>query len=81
MGAIFRNNQDGGKQTEGPSDGGPGRQPNKKKKGKKGPRDSSLVTAAERRGQKVPSPDGTGLFDKMLDEPCPYHKGPVKHTF
>jgi hypothetical protein len=25
-------------------------------------------------------PDGTGLFDKMLDELCPYHQGPVKHT-
>jgi hypothetical protein len=26
-----------------------------------------------------PPPNG-GIFDKMLKEPCPYHKGPTNHN-
>jgi hypothetical protein len=25
-------------------------------------------------------PPGGGIFDKMLKEPCPYHKGPTNHN-
>jgi hypothetical protein len=25
-------------------------------------------------------PEGANVFDKMLKESCPYHRGPVKHT-
>jgi len=35
--------------------------------------DDDLVAAMERKKPRVP-PDG-GIFDKMLEEPCPYHKG------
>jgi hypothetical protein len=76
VGAIF---QGRGKQSENPNDGGARRRFDKKKTGKKGPWDS-LVAAADRNQAWAPPPDGAGLFDKMLDEPCPYHKGLVKHT-
>jgi hypothetical protein len=76
VGAIF---QGRGKQSENPNDGGARRWFNKKKTGKKGPWDN-LVAAANRNQARAPPPDGAGLFGKMLDEPCPYHKGPVKHT-
>jgi hypothetical protein len=32
-----------------------------------------------REAQPLSLQGGTGVFDKMLKEPCPYHKGPVKH--
>ena len=57
-----------------------------KKKGKKksqSKRDAAgadLVAAAEYKNPRKP-PGGANLFDKMLKEPCPYHQGPVKHTF
>jgi hypothetical protein len=41
--------------------------------------DANLVAAAEHRNPRKP-PRGTGVFYKMLKEPCPYHQGPVKHT-
>jgi hypothetical protein len=41
--------------------------------------DANLVDAAEHRNPRKP-PGGTGAFDKMLKEPCPYHQGSVKHT-
>ena len=34
-----------------------------------------LVAATEHKKPRGP-PDG-GIFDKMLKEPCPYHKGPT----
>jgi hypothetical protein len=37
-----------------------------------------LVAAANRK--KPQGPLGGGIFDKMLKEPCPYHKGPTKHN-
>jgi hypothetical protein len=38
-----------------------------------------LVAAVERKNPRRP-PGGVNMFDKMLKESCPYHKGPVKHT-
>jgi hypothetical protein len=34
------------------------------------------------RAQEPPSPSegGMGVFDEMLEKPCPYHRGPAKHT-
>jgi hypothetical protein len=41
--------------------------------------DVDLVAAAEHRNPRKP-PGGANVFDKMLKESCPYHRGPVKHT-
>jgi hypothetical protein len=41
--------------------------------------DADLVVAAEHRNPRKP-PGGANMFDKMLKESCPYHRGPVKHT-
>jgi hypothetical protein len=41
--------------------------------------DVDLVAAAEHRNPLKP-PGGANVFDKMLKESCPYHRGPVKHT-
>jgi hypothetical protein len=76
VGAIF---QGQGKQLENPNDGGARRWFNKKKIAKKGSWDN-LIATVDRNQARAPPPDGAGLFDKMLDELCPYHKGPVKHT-
>jgi hypothetical protein len=37
-----------------------------------------LVAVADRK--KPRGPPGGGIFDKMLKEPCPYHKGPTNHS-
>jgi len=39
--------------------------------------DDDLVAAMERKKPRGP-PEG-GIFDKMLEEPCPYHKGGANH--
>jgi hypothetical protein len=41
--------------------------------------DTDLIAAAERRNPRRP-PRGANVFDKMLKESCPYHRGPIKHT-
>jgi hypothetical protein len=41
--------------------------------------DADLAAAAEHRNHRKP-PGGANVFDKMLKESCPYHRGPVKHT-
>jgi hypothetical protein len=41
--------------------------------------DADLVAAAEHRNPRKP-PGVANMFDKMLKESCPYHRGPVKHT-
>jgi hypothetical protein len=41
--------------------------------------DTDLIAVAERRNPRRP-PGGANVFDKMLKESCPYHRGPVKHT-
>jgi hypothetical protein len=30
--------------------------------------------------RNLEAPPGGGIFDKMLKEPCPYHKGPTNHN-
>jgi hypothetical protein len=51
----------------------------KKAQAKRDAVDADLVTAAEHRNPQKP-PGGANMFDKMLKESCPYHRGPVKHT-
>jgi hypothetical protein len=41
--------------------------------------DADLVAAAEHMNPRKP-PGGASMFDKMLKESCPYHRGPIKHT-
>ena len=51
----------------------------KKSQAKRDAADADLVAAAEHRNPRKPL-GGANLFDKMLKESCPYHRGPVKHT-
>jgi hypothetical protein len=51
----------------------------KKAQAKRNAVDTDLVAAAEHRNPRKP-PGGANVFDKMLKEWCPYHRGPVKHT-
>jgi hypothetical protein len=51
----------------------------KKAQAKRNTVDADLVAAAEHRNPRKP-PRGANVFDKMLKESCPYHRGPVKHT-
>jgi len=83
VGAIFSDGTAKGKQkaTEATKALG-SRDPKKKKKGRKGKQgqsDDNLVAAADRKNPKR-APAGPGLFDEILKKPCPYHRGPTKHT-
>jgi hypothetical protein len=51
----------------------------KKAQAKRDAVDADLVAAAEHRNPQKP-PGGANMFDKMLKESCPYHRGFVKHT-
>jgi hypothetical protein len=51
----------------------------KKAQAKRNAVDMDLVAAVEHRNSRKP-PGGANMFDKMLKESCPYHRGPVKHT-
>jgi hypothetical protein len=51
----------------------------KKAQAKRDAVDADLVAATEHRNPGKP-PRGANMFDKMLKESCPYHRGPVKHT-
>jgi hypothetical protein len=51
----------------------------KKAQAKRNTVDADLIAAAEHRNPRKP-PGGANVFDKMLKESCPYHRGPVKHT-
>jgi hypothetical protein len=51
----------------------------KKAQAKRNAVDADLVAAAEHRNPRKP-PGGANMFDKMLKESCPYHRGPIKHT-
>jgi hypothetical protein len=51
----------------------------KKAQAKRDTVNADLVTTAEHRNPRKP-PGGANMFDKMLKESCPYHRGPVKHT-
>jgi hypothetical protein len=84
VGAIFGGDQDKGKhKKEDPtgSNRSSKRNNNKKKKKRQGKLEApadDLVAAADRK--KPQGPPGGGIFNKMLKEPCPYHKGPTNHN-
>ena len=84
VGAFFGGEKDRTKPQPG---GGEGSSKGMKKKGKKkkeaqhGKReaaDDDIIAAVERKKPRGP-PDGA-VFDKMLKEPCPYHKGLANHN-
>ena len=82
VGAFF-NHEDGKGKALVDNDEGPSRGSKKSKKKKKTRPikreaiDDDFVTAVERKKPRGP-PEG-GIFDKMLKEPCPYHKGGANH--
>jgi hypothetical protein len=84
VGAIFGGDQDKGKHKEEDPTGfsrSSKRNNRKKKKNQQGKLEAptdDLVAAADRK--KPRGPPGGGIFDKMLKEPCPYHKGPTNHN-
>jgi hypothetical protein len=51
----------------------------KKAQAKRDAINADLIAAAEHRNPQKP-PGEANMFDKMLKELCPYHRGPVKHT-
>jgi hypothetical protein len=82
--AIFGGDQGKGKhKVDDPtsSSGGSKRNNKKNKKNQQGkleaPTDDLVVAADHKKPQ---GPPGEGIFDKMLKEPCPYHKGPTNHN-
>jgi hypothetical protein len=63
------------------SNRGSKRNNNNKKKNQQGKQEvlaDDLVVAADRK--KPQGPLGGGIFDKMLKEPCPYHKRPMNQN-
>jgi hypothetical protein len=84
VGAIFGSDQDKGKhKEEDPADSSRGSKRNNrmKKKNQQGKQEAptdDLVAAVVRK--KPRGSPGGGIFDKMLKEPCPYHKGPTNHN-
>jgi hypothetical protein len=82
--AIFRKDkQPQGRQKEDDPEAfaqrGTKKKTRKKAQAKRDAVDADLVAAAEHRNPRKP-PGGANVFDKMLKESCPYHRGPVKHT-
>jgi hypothetical protein len=51
----------------------------KKAQAKRNAVDTDLIAATEHRNPRKP-PGGANMFNKMLKESRPYHRGPVKHT-
>jgi hypothetical protein len=85
VGAIFGGDQDRGKRKDKDSEssnwGTKRNNKRKNKKNKQGKREAMadyLVAAVDRK--KPRGPPGRGIFNKMLKEPCPYHKGPTNHN-
>jgi hypothetical protein len=93
VGAIF-DGKKGKCVDDVPAEGSKSKEPPQKhKRGKKGkkPRrearaqgrdddgDEALAVEPAQRGPRV-APQGPGVFDDMLNKPCPYHKTPVNHT-
>jgi hypothetical protein len=82
VGAIFGSDQDKGKHKEEDPTGSS--QSSKRKKKKKNQQDKQeaptddLIAVVDRKKPRGP-PCG-GIFNKMLKEPCPYHKGPTNHN-
>jgi hypothetical protein len=81
IGAIFPNTK--GKRKEDAVEDSASRDPKKKKKGRQGKQQhqkDALVVATDRKNPRCPPPGAPRVFDEMLKKPCPYHKGPTKHT-
>ena len=82
VGAIFSDGTAKGKQKAEATEASGSRDPKKNKKGRKGKQgqsDNNLVATADRKNPNR-APTSPGLFDEMLKKPCPYHRGPTKHT-
>jgi hypothetical protein len=82
--ALFHKDKRDGKRKEGAPEASTQRNPKKGKKNKtrQGPSEAltvELVAAAEKRNPQAPQ-GGPGVFNKMLKDSYPYHKGPVKHS-
>jgi hypothetical protein len=81
--AIFHKDKGNGKRKEDVPKASSQRNPkNKKKKVSQGQHEAlttDLVTAIERQNPRGPQ-GGPNVFDKMLKESYPYHKGLIKHT-
>jgi hypothetical protein len=84
VGAMFGGDQGNGKRKDEEPEGSnrsAKRNNRKKKKNQQGKHEAvadDLVAAADRK--KPRGPPGGCIFDKMLKEPCPYHKGPTNHN-
>jgi hypothetical protein len=91
--AIF-DGKKGKRVDDAPAEGSKSKEPQQKhKRGKKGKKpcheartqgrdddgDEALAVDPARRGPPA-APQGPGVFDDMLKNPCPYHKTPVNHT-
>jgi len=82
VGVIFFDGSANGKQKAEATEASGSCDPKKKKKGHKGKQgrsDNNLVAAADHKNPKR-APTGLSLFKEMLKNPCPYHRGPTKHT-
>jgi hypothetical protein len=82
--ALFHKNKGDRKRKEGAPEVSTQHKPKKgmKRKTQQGPLEAlaaKLVAAAEKSNPRAPQ-GGTGVFDKMLKDLCPYHKGTVKHS-
>jgi hypothetical protein len=82
--AIFwKDKQPQGRQKEddpeAPVQHGTKKKTRKRVQAKRNAVDADLIAAAKHRNPRKP-PGGANVFDKMLKESCPYHRGPVKHT-
>jgi hypothetical protein len=79
VGAIFHDTKGKEKRQENIDEGGSSCNSKKKKKAKQSRKDP-FVAAAERKNPRTPPEGGPVVFDEMLDKPCSYHRGLVKHT-
>ena len=83
VGAFFGGNQsknpgdEAGTSPQGAKRNGKNKNKKKGQRGKREATDDDLVAAVERKKPRGP-PEGA-VFDKMLEEPCPYHKGGTDH--
>jgi hypothetical protein len=82
VGAIFGGDQGNGKRKdEEPKGSNQSAKRNNRKKNQQGKRKAAaddLVAAADRKKPRG-HPSG-GIFNKMLKEPCLYHKGPMNYN-
>jgi hypothetical protein len=72
VGAISYDTKGKEKQQENTDEGNSSRNSKKKTKAKQSHKDP-LVAATEHKNPRAPPEGGPGVFDEMLDKPCPYH--------